>query len=184
MVKEEEAGEETESLTLIDTRNGFNTISRLAMIWTVRHHWPLGSIFALNCYRHEAQLVVQRPAALFHILTIRERVTQQDTISMVLYVLALLTLAQAMWEADLEILQPCYADNTAMQGPVRCNAKLLCVLIEKYPFHVYFPDQEKSWHICAEGREEEESREAFDAEGVKVRFRRGQRNLGGFCGGQ
>ena len=36
-VKEEEAGGCTNSLTLIDTRNGFSEISRLSMIWTVRH---------------------------------------------------------------------------------------------------------------------------------------------------
>ena len=37
MVKEEEVGEETESLTLIYARNFFNDISCLAMIWTVSH---------------------------------------------------------------------------------------------------------------------------------------------------
>ena len=37
-VKKYEAGEETEGLTLIDARNGFNEISRLAMLWTVMHH--------------------------------------------------------------------------------------------------------------------------------------------------
>ena len=58
MVKEEEVGKENESLTLIDTRNVFNDLSCLAMLWTVRHYWPSGSIFALNFYRHEAQLVV------------------------------------------------------------------------------------------------------------------------------
>ena len=36
-VKEEDAGEETEGVNLINTRNGFNEISRLAMLWTVRH---------------------------------------------------------------------------------------------------------------------------------------------------
>ena len=49
---------------------------------------------------------------------------------------------------------------------------------------MYFPDPEKSWHICVEGTEEEEAQEALDAEGIKVRFKRGQRYLGGFCGGR
>ena len=26
--------------TLVDACNGFNELSRLAMLWTVRHHWP------------------------------------------------------------------------------------------------------------------------------------------------
>ena len=42
MVKEEEVGEETESLTLIYARNFFNDISCLSIIWTVKHCWPSG----------------------------------------------------------------------------------------------------------------------------------------------
>ena len=37
---------------LVDARNGFNEMSRLSMLWTVRHSWPAGARFALNCYRH------------------------------------------------------------------------------------------------------------------------------------
>ena len=48
MVKEEEVGEETESLTLIYPRNVFNDLSCLTMLWTVRHCWLSGLIFALN----------------------------------------------------------------------------------------------------------------------------------------
>ena len=28
--------------TLVDARNGFSELSRLAMLWTVRHRWPPG----------------------------------------------------------------------------------------------------------------------------------------------
>ena len=38
--------------TLVDARNGFNKLSRLEMLWTVRHRWLAGSRFAFNCYRH------------------------------------------------------------------------------------------------------------------------------------
>ena len=76
MVKEEGAGEETEGITLIDTGNGFNELSLLAMLWTVGHRWPLGSRCALNCYQNEAQLVVRGPAIIFHLLTYREGATQ------------------------------------------------------------------------------------------------------------
>ena len=34
--------------TLVDARNGYNELIRLAMLWTVRHHWPAGARFALN----------------------------------------------------------------------------------------------------------------------------------------
>ena len=33
---------------LVDDRNGFNELSRLAMLWTVRHRWPDGARFAFN----------------------------------------------------------------------------------------------------------------------------------------
>ena len=46
--KEDDLGEETEGLTLVDARNVFNEISCLAMLCMVRHRWPSGVIFALN----------------------------------------------------------------------------------------------------------------------------------------
>ena len=35
--------------TLVDAHNGFKELSRLAMIWTVRHRWPAGARFTFNC---------------------------------------------------------------------------------------------------------------------------------------
>ena len=46
--------------TLVDARTGFNELSRLAMLWTVRHRWPAGARFAFNCYRHWAQLLLHQ----------------------------------------------------------------------------------------------------------------------------
>ena len=97
-------GEETEGISRIDARNGFNELSRLSMIWTVRHYWSAGAIFALNCYQHEEILVVHRPEALCHIMTSREGFTQVEPLSMILYGLAFLTLAQAMQVADMGVL--------------------------------------------------------------------------------
>ena len=37
-VKGEEVGEDNDGITLIDARNGFNELSRLAIIWTMSHH--------------------------------------------------------------------------------------------------------------------------------------------------
>ena len=70
-MKEEEAGEETEGLTLIDAINGFSKISCLIMLCTVRHCCTLSERFALHCYRHVAILIICRPAELCHIITIR-----------------------------------------------------------------------------------------------------------------
>ena len=34
---------------LVDACNGFNELSRLAMLCTVQHRWPAGARFAFNC---------------------------------------------------------------------------------------------------------------------------------------
>ena len=34
--------------TLVDSRNGFNELSRLAILWTVQHRWPAGARFLFN----------------------------------------------------------------------------------------------------------------------------------------
>ena len=47
---------ESSGTTLIDARNGFNELSRLAVLWTVRHRWTAGARFAFNLYKHWAQL--------------------------------------------------------------------------------------------------------------------------------
>ena len=47
-MKEEEAVEETKGFIFIDAKNGFNELSRLAIIWMVSHRCPPSAIFALN----------------------------------------------------------------------------------------------------------------------------------------
>jgi hypothetical protein len=47
-----ESDDGPKGLTLVDARNGFNELSRYAMLWTARHRWPKGTRFAFNCYRH------------------------------------------------------------------------------------------------------------------------------------
>ena len=50
-----------EILLQIDAANGFNSLSRLVMLWIVRPRCLKLSWFAFNCYRHQAQLVCRRP---------------------------------------------------------------------------------------------------------------------------
>ena len=49
---------ETSGTTLVYTLNGFNKLSPLVMLWTVRHRWPAGARFAFKCYRHWEQLLL------------------------------------------------------------------------------------------------------------------------------
>ena len=51
---------EPSGTTLFDPRNGFNELSRLEMLWTVRHRCKAGVRFAFNCYRRWAQLLLHQ----------------------------------------------------------------------------------------------------------------------------
>ena len=83
---------EPSGTTLVDARNGFNELSRLAMLWTVRHRWPAGVRFAFNCYKHWAQLLLRQPGEPPVTILSREGVTQGDPLSMVLYRITLVPL--------------------------------------------------------------------------------------------
>ena len=53
-VTADDAGEEqAKLLLLVNAANGFNNLSRLAMLWTIRHRWPKIARFAFNAYRHQ-----------------------------------------------------------------------------------------------------------------------------------
>ena len=52
---------EPSGTTLVDDRNGFNELSRLAMMWTVWHRWSAGARFAFNFYMHWMQLLLRQP---------------------------------------------------------------------------------------------------------------------------
>ena len=95
--------------TLVDACNGFNMLSRLAMMWTIRHRWPAGARFAFNCYKNWAQILLRQPGELPVTIMSREGVTQGDPISMVLYRITLTPLAEELRAADLGLLSPFYA---------------------------------------------------------------------------
>ena len=69
---------ETSRTTLVDARNGFNKLIRLAILWTVRHRWPVGARFAFNFYRHWKQLLLYQPWETPVTILNREGVTQGD----------------------------------------------------------------------------------------------------------
>ena len=91
---------------LVDTRNGFNELSRLAMMWTVRHRWPAGARFAFNCYRHWGQLLLHHMGDPTVKILSREGVTQGDPLSMVLYGITLVLLTEELRAADPGLLSP------------------------------------------------------------------------------
>ena len=97
---------------LVDARNGFNELSRKAMLWTVRHLWYNGARFAFNCYRHQSLLIMRRPGGTAEILLSREGVTQGDPLSMVLYGVTLVPLAKLTRLSVNSLVQARLADTT------------------------------------------------------------------------
>ena len=113
---------ETSGTTLVDARKGFNKLSRLAILWNVRHRWPAGERFAFNYYRHWAQHILHQLGKPPVKILSKEGITQGDPISMVLYGINLVPLAEWLRAADLGILPPFYGDDAAFDGSERRSA--------------------------------------------------------------
>ena len=102
--------------TLVDAHNGFNKLSLLAMMWTVRHPWTAGMRFAFNWYRDWAQLILCQPGEPPVTIMIQEGVTQGYPLSMVLYGITLLHLEEEVREPDPGLLSPFKVDDAAFEG--------------------------------------------------------------------
>ena len=168
-----------EALILVDAKNGFNELSRLAMMWTVRHLWPAGSRFAFNCYRHAAQLILRRPGGKCEVLLSREGVTQGDPLSMVLYGVMLIPLGKTLRRTAPGVLQPWYADDFSMLGPATDMQNVMRQLMEEGPPRGYYPEPSKSIVVC---RAADEDTFRHDLDEFSFSFCRGSRYVGGFVG--
>ena len=145
--------------TLVDDHNGFNKLSRSAMLWTVRHRWPAGTRFAFNCYKHWAQLLLCQPGELPVTILSREGVAQGEPISMVLYGITLVSLAEELRAADPGLLSSFYADDAALERSARRSAQLLKLLMKRGLDRGYLPEPAKSLFILnTRGRRRQRSR--------------------------
>ena len=172
---------DNELVLLVDAANGFNNLSRYSMLWTVRHRCSRLSRLAFNCYRHALRLVCRQPGSAATILLSREGVTQGDPLSMALYGIALLPLAETLRSECGEVLQPWYADDAAMQGTPRAVSECFTLLCRLGPMHGYFPEPEKSYAICPEALMVS-ARSTFIANNLPVSFVSGHRYVGGHVG--
>ena len=86
------------------------------MLWTVRHRWQAGARFSFNFYKHWAQLLLRQLGELPVTILSREGVTQGDPLSMVLYGITLVPLAEELRSADPGLISPFYADDAAFDG--------------------------------------------------------------------
>ena len=103
------------------------------MLWTMRHQWLAGARFALNCYMHWVQLLLLYSGDALVILLIREGVNQGEPLSMVLYGITLVPLAEELRYADPTLLSPFYANDAEFDGLTRRSASQLRLLMEWGP---------------------------------------------------
>ena len=170
--------------TIVDARHGFNELSRLAMLWTVQHCWPAGARFAFNGYKHWAQLLLRQPREMPVTILSREGVTQGDPLSMVLYGITLVPLAEELRAADPGLLSLFYANDAAFGGSAQSSAQLLKLLMKRGPDRGYFPERAKSLLIVDTPGQEEAAKRKFAKEGLFLNFISGSRYLGAYLGPQ
>ena len=70
-----------------------------------------------------------------------------DPLSMVLYGITIVPLAEELRAADPGLLSPFYADDAAFDGSERRSAQLQKLLMKRGPDRGYFPDPDKSLFI-------------------------------------
>ena len=139
----------------IDARNGFNELSRLAILWTVRHCWPAGAMFTFICYRYWEQLLLHQPWEPPVTILSREGVIQGDPLSMVLHGLTFFPLVEELRVADPGLLSPFYMDHTVFDVLAQHSVHLLNLLMKRGPDRGYFPDPAKSLFILDNPGQEE-----------------------------
>ena len=90
----------------------------------------------------------------------REVVTQGDPLSVFLYGITLVPLAEELRVADPGLLSPFCADDAEFDGSAQRSAQILKLLINSGPDQGYFPKPDKSLFISdTPGQEEAEKRE-------------------------
>jgi hypothetical protein len=108
----------------------------------------------------------------------REGVAQGDPLAMALYGITLLPLIEHLRAEFPDVLQPWYADDGVMHGQGSRVAPCFQELCRAGPMFGYYPEVEKSIVICPLG-DQPCLKVRFHAAGMKVKWRRGHRYVGG-----
>ena len=122
---------DTSGTILIGARNGFNNMSRLEMLCTVRHRCPMGVRFAFNSYKHWEQLLLHHREELPVMLLIQEGVTQVYPLSIFLYCITIISLVEELQAADPGLITPFYSDDAEFNRLALSSAQLLNMLMER-----------------------------------------------------
>ena len=80
-------------MLLVDAKNAFNSLNRVAALWNARVVWPRCLRFLFDIYRDYAALFLQGSSDY---LLSKEGVTQGVPFSMILYAVAILPLIHSL----------------------------------------------------------------------------------------
>ena len=158
---------------LVDARNAFNSVNRVAALWNARVLWLPRFLF--NSYHGYARLFIQGSD---HFLLSKERVTQGDPLSMMLYAVAVLPLIHSL-EDSCDWVQNWYADDSSCVGELSSVRRWFDRLLIDGPTYGYFPEPSKTVLVVASSDLERVS-DLFCDLGVSVVT--GSRFLAGFVG--
>jgi len=171
--------EEFWGFLLIDARNAFNEGNRIVMLYVVRHMWPSGARFCMNCYKYWPILILRdRNGTTLRIFS-KEGVTQGDPIAMFMYGIGIVPMIRKMKELRPNFRDSWYADDGAGQGnfvEIREYLDTLAVVGKAYN---YYPKHQKSTVVVRE--KELEAANSYFAD-MQTQVVTGACYLGGFVG--
>ena len=113
-----------------------------------------------------------------------EGVAQGDPLSLVLYGITLVPLAEEMRAVDPGLLSSFHADDASFDSSARQSAHILKLLMKRGPDKGYFPEPYKSLFIPDTPGQEEAAKREFVKEGLVLNFTRCSRYLGAYLGPQ
>ena len=160
---------------LVDAKNAFNSVNRVAALWNARVLWPRCSRFLFNTYRGYARLFVQGSD---QVLLSKEGVTQGDPLSMMMYAVAVLPLIHSLDDSHRWI-QNWYADDSSCIGELSFIRQWFDRLLSGGPAYGYFPEPSKTV-LVVRSSYLQKANDLFHDLGVRVVT--GSRFLGGFVG--
>jgi hypothetical protein len=134
---------------------------------------------AFICYQHSAQLILRQSGQPCHVLSSDKGVMQGDPLAMVLYGLALVSLARRLRQAAPAVIQLWYADDFTMVSESRAVAKVMDLLVALGPARGYYPEPTKSLLICHAGKQE---KTLVNLERFHFASSHGHQYVGGFIG--
>ena len=142
--------EEFWGFLLIDARNAFNEGNRIVMLYVVRHMWPSGARFCMNCYKFWPILILRdRNGTTLRIFS-KEGVTQGDPIAMYMYGVGITPMIREMKKQCPEFKDSWYADDGPGQGHFEDMREYLNKLTVVGKVYNYYPEIQKSIVVVRE----------------------------------